>query len=68
MSGREKDAVVLRRLAKILQRLPRVAVDWRTGDFQEVEAELGDLLDVLELVGLPFVFPVGVVDSVVHSR
>ena len=65
--GREEDAVVGGTFPQDGELLPVVAVDGRAGDFKEVKSELGDLLNVLEVVGLPFVFPVGVVDSVFNS-
>ena len=43
-----------------------VTADGQSGDLDDVEAELGDLLYVFQAVGAPFVLPVGVVNAELH--
>ena len=45
-----------------------IAVQVMSGDLDDVEAELGDLFDVFQAVGAPFLFPVRVVDAELHLR
>ncbi|MOA52931.1 hypothetical protein D3C78_1763120 [compost metagenome] len=37
------------------------------GDFDDIETELGDLLDIGAELGAPLMFPVRIIDAVFHG-
>ena len=66
--GGDRDAVVPGGAADLGDMRRAIAVQMMSGDLDDVETELGDLFDVFQAVGAPFLFPVRVVNAELHLR
>ena len=67
-SGRDHDAVVSRGTADFGDMRRAIAVQVMSGDFYDVEAQLGDFLDIFQAVGAPLLLPVRVINAEFQLR
>jgi hypothetical protein len=67
-SGRDRDAVVSGGAADFRNMRRAVAIEVMGGDFDDVETQLGDFLDVFQAVGAPLLLPVRVINAEFQLR
>ncbi len=60
------DAVVSRGAADFVDMRRAIAVQVMSGDLDDVETELGDLLHVFQAVGAPLLLPVRIINTELH--
>ena len=65
---RDRDAVVSSGAANFSDMGCAIAVQMMSGDFDDVETELGDFLDVFQAVGAPLLLPVRVINAEFQLR
>ena len=67
-SGRDRDAIVSSGAADFGDMRRAIAVQMMGGDFDDVETQLGDLLNVPQAVGAPLLFLVRVINAEFQLR
>jgi hypothetical protein len=67
-SGRDRDAIGSSGAADFHDMRRAIAVQMMSGDFDHVETELGDFLDVFQVIGAPLLLPVRVINAEFQLR
>ena len=67
-TGGDRDAVVSSGAADFGDMRRAIAVQMMSGDFDDVETQLGDFLDVFQAVGAPLLLPVRVINAEFQLR